>query len=224
VNLPAGSGPLAEYESKEILRHCGFSLPLSQLVTTADDAVAFAQRLGRPVVMKTQSRQLIHKTEFGGVELNLSQPGEIRAAFAALIAAAQKADPTATVDGVLVEAMAAKGPEFILGMHNDPQFGPVVMLGIGGTFAELIADRALRMPPIGAADAREMLDELKSGRKLLDGFRDLPKCDESSLIAAMAALADFVTAHRDRLDSIDINPLRMTGDSALVLDATIVLR
>jgi len=223
-SLPAHGGALAEHESKATLTAAGFRSPPSVLATAADQAVAFAKGQGAPVVMKVQSRRLVHKTEIGGVEVGLRNEADVRAAFDRLTSAARRADPAGQLDGILVEAMAAKGPEFILGLHADPQFGPVILLGVGGTFAELVSDSAVRMPPLDAADARDMLDELKFGRKLLAGFRDLPASDDGALIDAIVAFSRFVTDHLDRLEGADINPIRIVGGQAVVLDATLILR
>lgn len=222
--LPAHRGALAEHESKAILSAAGFRIPAAVLATGADQAVAFAKAQGAPVVMKVQSRALVHKTEIGGVEVGLRSEADIRAAYARLTDAARRADPTAPLDGILVEAMVAKGPEFILGLHADAQFGPVILLGAGGTFAEMLSDSTVRMPPLDAAEARDMLDELKFGRKLLAGFRDLPASDDAGLIDAIVAFSRFVTTHRERLDGIDINPIRIVDGQAVILDATLILR
>ena len=222
--LPAHRGALAEHESKAILSAAGFRIPAAVLATGADQAVAFATAQAAPVVMKVQSRTLVHKTEIGGVEVGLRGEADIRAAYARLTDAARRADPTGPLDGILVEAMAVKGPEFILGLHADAQFGPVILLGAGGTFAEMVSDSTVRMPPLDAAEARDMLDELKFGRKLLAGFRDLPASDDAGLIDAIVAFSRFVTTHRERLDGIDINPIRIVDGQAVILDATLILR
>jgi len=223
-SLPTHNGALAEHESKAILAAAGFRIPASVLATSADQAVAFAKAQGAPVVMKVQSRALVHKTEIGGVEVGLSREVDIRAAYDRLTGAARRADPSGHLDGILVEAMVAKGPEFILGLHADPQFGPVILLGAGGTFAELVSDTTVRLPPLDAGEARDMLDELKFGRKLLAGFRDLPASGDAGLIDAIVAFSQFVTNHRERLDGIDINPIRIVDGQAVVLDATLILR
>jgi acyl-CoA synthetase (NDP forming) len=222
--LPDHRGILTEHESKTILAEAGFRVPAALLARDADAAVAFARSLGRPVAMKLQSRTLVHKTEIGGVEIGLRGDADIRAAFDRLMEVGRRADPSAQIDGILVEEMAGKGPEFILGLHRDPQFGSVVMLGVGGTFAELVADSAVRLPPVGRTDAADMLDELRFGRKLLGGFRDLPKADDAALLDAVVRLSDFVVANAARLEGIDINPVRLVGGEAVVLDATLVLR
>ena len=224
VTLPSHSGALAEHESKGILGKLGLRLPKGALVQDAEDAVRFARDLDGKVVMKTQSRALIHKTEFGGVEINLSRPDDIRAAYDRLLDAGRRANAQAKLDGILVEAMAEPGAEFILGMHIDPQFGPVILLGSGGTMTELIADSAIRLPPVGPREARAMVDELRYGRQMLAGFRGLPPSDDGELVQAIVTLSGFVAAQGDRLLSIDINPLRMVRGRATILDATIVLR
>lgn len=222
--LPAHRGALAEHESKTILSAAGFRIPAAVLATGADQAVAFAKAQGAPVVMKVQSRALVHKTEIGGVEVGVRGEADIRAAYARLTDAARRAAPGGPLDGILVEAMAAKGPEFILGLHADAQFGSVILLGAGGTFAEMVSDSTVRMPPLDAAEARNMLDELKFGRKLLAGFRDLPASDDAGLIDAIVAFSRFVTTHREHLDGIDINPIRIVDGQAVILDATLILR
>jgi acyl-CoA synthetase (NDP forming) len=222
--LPDHHGARAEHESKAMLARAGFRAPVGLLAKDAEAAVGFARSLGRPVAMKLQSRTLVHKTEIGGVEIGLSREADIRAAFDRLMAAGSRADPAAEIDGILVEEMAGKGPEFILGLHRDPQFGAVVMLGVGGTFVELVADTAFRLPPLGRVEAADMLDELKFGRKLLAGFRDLPKVGDAALLDTVVRLSDFAMAAAERIESIDINPVRLVGGEAVVLDATVVLR
>lgn len=222
--LPDHRGALAEHESKAILAEARFRVPAGVVARDVEAAVAFARSRGRSVVMKIQSRNLVHKTEIGGVEVGLRHEADIRAAFDRLMQAGRRADASAEIDGILVEEMAEQGQEFILGLHRDPQFGPVVMLGVGGTFAELIADSAVRLLPIGRAEAIDMLDELKFGRKLLGGFRDLPETEDAALLDAVVRLSELVMANPDRLEGIDINPVRLVGGEAIVLDATIVLR
>lgn len=223
VTLPKQSGALAEHESKGILGQLGLRIPEGSLVRDAEEALRFARNLDRAVVMKTQSRDLIHKTEFGGVEINLRRPEDIRAAYGRLLEAGRRANGQAKIDGILVEAMVDPGAEFILGMHIDQQFGPVILLGTGGTLTELVADSVIRIPPIGEREARAMVDELRYGRKMLAGFRGLPASDDGELVQAIVTLSGFVVAQRDRLESIDINPLRMIKGAATILDATIVL-
>ncbi len=222
--LPSHRGALAEHESKAILAAAGFRIPDSVLATSVDQAVAFAKAQGAPVVMKVQSRKLVHKTEIGGVEVGLRGEADIRAAYDRLTDAAGRADPSAHLDGILVEAMVAKGPEFILGLHADSQFGPVILLGTGGTFAEMVSDTTVRLPPLGTAEARDMLNELKYGHRLLAGFRDLPASGDGGLINAIVDFSSFVTTHREHLDGIDINPIRIVDGQAIVLDATLILR
>ena len=186
-----------------LARH-GLTPPRSGLATSASEAAKIAARIGFPVALKIASRQISHKTEVGGVRLDLKSAAEVEREANALAAAA-KAVPGPHLDGFLVQEMA-DGVEVILGARTDPLFGPTIVVGAGGILVELVKDVACRLLPVGPQDAREMLGELKVG-KLLAGFRGRPPADIDALVAAMCGLSDLYLAHRHLLTDLEINPL-----------------
>ncbi|HWT08033.1 MAG TPA: acetate--CoA ligase family protein, partial [Roseomonas sp.] len=166
---------------------------------------------------------LPHKTEVGGVVLGLDSAEAVAAAHDAMLARVRDAAPRARIDGVLVSPMAKGGTEMILGAKRDPVFGPVVLVGLGGIFAEVIQDVALRPAPVDEAEAMAMLRSLKAFA-VLDGARGRPKADLAAAAAAIAALSRFAAQHAADIAEIDINPLlvRPAGEGAVALDALIV--
>jgi acetyl-CoA synthetase (ADP-forming) len=215
---------LSEHESKALL--AGFGLPFcpERLATTPDDAVAAADALGYPVAAKLCGEHVAHKTERGLVRLGLRDAGAVRAAAGELLAAARPED---AATGVLVAPMVRGNRALIAGLHEDPQFGPCVMLGVGGVFAEALADVAFRLVPVGAVDAEEMLDELHHQR-LLGDFRGEPPVDRAAVVAVVEGLSALAEARPD-VESVDLNPLVVLGDGPdagrlVAVDALVVLR
>src|SRR5207244_7071910 len=179
---------LSEADSKQLLAGYGVPVAAERLVRTADEAAAAAEALGFPVVAKLCGADIAHKTERGLVRLSLGDAGAVRAAAADLLAAATAEDGDA---GVLVGAMVRGNRELIAGVHRDPQFGPCVMLGVGGILAEAVADVAFRLVPLDRVDAEELADDLRT-TALLAAFRGEPAVDRERLadvVAGLAALA-----------------------------------
>jgi succinyl-CoA synthetase beta subunit len=215
---------LSEHESKRLL--AGFGLPLGaeRLVDSPEGAVAAADEVGYPVVAKLCGDHVAHKTERGLVRLGLRDAGAVRAAAAELFAAARPED---AATGVLVAPMVRGQRELIAGLHEDPQFGPCVMLGVGGIFAEALADVAFRLVPVSAVDAEEMLDELHH-QALLGAFRGEAPVDRDALVAVARGLSDLAEARPD-VQSVDLNPLVIPGAGPdagrpVAVDALVVLR
>ena len=225
VTLPAGSGTLNERESKQVLAAAGLQVLEEYVAISADDAVQAAERIGYPVVLKVVSADLLHKSDVGGVALNLSNADEVRASFEGIMASVKRAAPTARVDGVLVAPMIRDGLEFSLGVQDDPVFGPVVMAGMGGVFIEVLKDVSFRRAPVSRTDVHSMLDELR-GRALLDGVRGAPEADIEAVIDAIVSLSNFASKHCDRVASVDVNPIlvRPSGKGAVVVDAVVQLK
>jgi acyl-CoA synthetase (NDP forming) len=215
-------GPLDEVAAKRVLAEAGLPVPQEYLATSAGEAADFAAKLGGAVVLKLVSPDIAHKTEIGGVLLDVA-PEEAAAGYATLRERAERHAPAARIAGVLVTPFVSGGVECILGAKVDPVFGPVVLVGLGGIFAEALEDVACRSAPVDEETALEMLQELK-GRRLLDGLRGRPAADKPALARAIAALSRFAAAHADELGSVDINPLLALPDGALALDALIVRR
>ncbi len=220
--LPARA-TLCEYESKLILARAGLAVTREGLATSAAAAVRIAKHIGYPVALKLQSPALPHKAEAGGVALGISSPTELRRAYRGMLARVSASHPTAEIDGVLVQEMVADGLEFILGMTYDVQFGPLVVCGTGGVLVELVNDTSVRFPPVSAAEAGHMLDELK-GAKLLEGYGGAAPRDREALVAAIVTFAGFVDATDGKFAAIDINPLMVlgAGKGVKVADALII--
>jgi acyl-CoA synthetase (NDP forming) len=219
----SGGGALDEPSAKRVLAAFGLPVPAGETVADGNDAPAAAERLGFPLAIKLVSPDGIHKSDIGGVRLGIADADGVRAAIRALAAAA--AAHGARTTGFLVERMAAPGVEVVIGGLLDARFGPVVMLGLGGVFVEVFADTAFRVCPIDAADARDMIDELKSA-PLLRGARGRAPVDEAALVAALLAVAGpdgLMVRAGGAIAELDVNPLIASASGALACDARIVL-
>jgi acyl-CoA synthetase (NDP forming) len=204
------------------LARYGLALPKSQAVGTAAEAIAAAERIGFPVALKFRSDDILHKTEAGGVALDLRNREAVETAAEALIACARQAH--ARIQGFLVQEMVA-GVEAILGARSDPLYGPLLLIGTGGVLVELARDAALRLLPVTADDVERMIDELKLA-KLLAGFRGRPVADRATLADAALAIGRFFLDHRSRIRDIEINPLmvRPSGRGAVAVDVRVLWR
>jgi succinyl-CoA synthetase beta subunit len=218
-----GSGSLNEAESKALFAQFGIPVAREMAVATPAEAEAAALELGGPVVLKILSRHILHKTEVGGVAVNV-QPEEVVQRCEAMAEAVRHATDK-EIEGLLVQELVRGGTELILGFHRDPQLGPTILLGMGGVTTELFKDTAIRLPPIGRNDAAAMVDELKSGA-LLKGFRGRPKGDLEALVGAITAFAGMVLTLGDRLVEAEINPLFVLpeGQGVRAADGLVVLR
>lgn len=226
-HTPPASGPtaLSESEAKALLSGAGIVVPQGALAHTEEEAASIAASIGLPVVMKVASAQIAHKTEAGGVRLNLETAASVKAAYRDILQSVAAARPDATVDGVLVERMfPAGGREILIGVHRDAAFGPVLTVGLGGIFVEVLRDLAHRAIPITPTDATTMLRELR-GYPLLEGVRGQPPADIAALEALLVTVSDFAQQHRDRLHELDLNPVWVgaVGQGAVPLDALLVL-
>jgi acyl-CoA synthetase (NDP forming) len=212
-----------EAAAKRVLSAAGLPTLPEQLCQSADEAVQAARRMGFAVVAKIASPDIVHKTEIGGVLLNLQDEAAVRSAFDTLMSRARSAAPAARIDGVLITPMLVGGVETILGLHMDPTFGPMLMFGAGGTAVELYKDVAFASAPLSAEQAQRLVNRVRSSA-LLRGWRGAPVCDELALVDALCRLSDFALAHAAQLESIDINPLLVRPKGAVCLDAVITLR
>jgi acetate---CoA ligase (ADP-forming) len=216
---------ICEYEAKSLLAAYGIPSAGEHLVTTVEDAARAAEEIGDKVAMKIQSPDILHKTEAKGVALNVSGATEAREAFARLIENAKYFDANADVRGVLIQPMAHKGREVIVGVTRDAAFGPMVMVGLGGVLVEVLKDVALAPAPLGSSDAMALLDGLK-GRSLLDAWRGDPPADVAALCDLMVSLSQFAADFADEIQEIDLNPVLVhaAGEGLTVVDAIIVKR
>lgn len=220
--LPAGTIP--EYRSKTILAEAGIPVPRGQCVRTLAEAQAAAARIGFPVALKGQSAALSHKSEAGAVVLHLADAEALAAGWARLEGAVAGARPGLVLEGVLVEAMARPGVEVIIGARNDPAWGPVLLIGLGGIWAEALADRRLLPPGLSTEAIIGEFLGLK-GAALLRGLRGAPPCDVAAAAAIVTRL-DAVLRAAPEIAEVDLNPVVVhpEGEGALVLDAVIVAR
>ena len=212
---------LTENESKAFLASHGFPVVATIPAATREDALRAAADLGFPVAVKIDSPDILHKSDFGGVCLNLRSSDDVGAAFDEMTAAARKRYPTATILGVTVQAMASAGQEIIIGISNDPQFGPLVMFGLGGIMVELLKDVAFRIVPLTARDAREMIREIK-GFSLLTGFRGSAPVDISFLEYLLLRLSKVVETHPE-IRELDLNPVIAYSTGGVIADARMIL-
>lgn len=213
------TGVIGEVEAKRFLATYQIGVPEERWVDSAANAVAAAAAIGYPVVVKVQSRDIAHKTEVGGVKLGLRTAAEVRRAYAEVKDAARGV----RFEGVLVSHQVEPVAELIAGISSDPQFGNMVLVGMGGIFTESLREVSLRMPPIDEQIAAEMLGELR-GVAVLDGVRGRPPADRAALLRVLVALGDIALDLGDRLVELDINPLFALPVGALAGDALIVVR
>jgi acyl-CoA synthetase (NDP forming) len=206
VQLAAATTDLTEYQAKKLLARYGIAGTAEALATSASDAARIAAKIGFPVVLKVQSADVPHKTEAGGVRVGLKSAAEVTSAYEAIMAAVRAYQPDAVIDGILVQEMVTDAVEVILGINNDPLFGPALMFGLGGIFTEVMKDVSLRLAPIQASVAREMIREVKA-YPLLCGARGRPPCDEDALVDALCKLSALAVDLKDHLAELDINPL-----------------
>lgn len=221
--LPASPGAVGSVDAVELLSKAGAPMAPVRLAKDADAAVAAAEALGWPVAVKIESPDILHKTEAGGVKLGLKTPQEVRAAVAELTASAHAYRPDARLGGVIVQRMAAAGGvEVVLGLQNDPVFGPVVMAGLGGVFVEVLKDVAFRHCPVTPAEAGAMLDELR-GAAMLGPLRGRAAVHRRALVDAIVAVSRFGAAAGARLAELDLNPVMADAHGAVAVDAVLVL-
>ena len=221
---PAPASELSPETLEAALTHYGISLPASCSIGSVAEAVSAAERIGFPVALKIRSRDILHKTEAGGVALGLQSRDAVAAAADALVLSTRAKAPRARIDGFLVQAMVS-GVEAIVGARSDPLYGPMLLVGAGGVLVELVDDAALRLLPVAGDEVDAMIEGLRLA-KLLCGFRGRPAADRAALAATARALGQFFLDHRARIDDIEINPLmvRPTGEGAVAVDVRVVWR
>ena len=212
---------LTEIESKQVLAAAGIPVAEATLAASAEEAVKAAAKAGFPVVLKIVSPDVTHKSDVGGVKIGLEDEAAVGAAYDDIIAAVKELQPKARIEGVAVQAMARPGTEVIVGMSKDPQFGPVLMFGLGGIFVEVLKDVAFRIVPLEERDATEMIDEIK-GRAVLDGVRGGEPADIGALTGLLLQLSAFAEAN-PQVEELDLNPVFAYKDGCLAVDARIVL-
>lgn len=212
---------LSEIECKEILKEAGLNVIETSLARTREEALAFSERSGYPVVMKIVSPQITHKSDVGGVKLGLENAFQISQAYDDIMESVRQIAPEAVIDGVSIQKMVPSGVELVIGMTKDPQFGPMLMFGLGGIFVEALKDVSFRIVPLTKADAGEMVREIK-GFRLLQGFRGQPPVDITYLENYLLKISRFIQRNPE-IKEMDINPLIAYSDGVVAVDARIVL-
>jgi len=216
-----GRTNLLEEEGLEILSAYGFPLPKSILAKTEDESVEAANKIGYPTVMKIASPQIVHKSDAGGVKVNLSSDKEVRDAFKVIVDNAKKYDSKAEIKGVLIVEMVKGGKEMIIGSKLEPGFGPVVMLGMGGIYVEILKDVTFRLAPLTDQEANDMISSIKT-KKLLEGVRGEKPSDVGKLSECIQRLSQLVTDFRE-IKELDMNPVLVMekGEGCKILDVRI---
>jgi acyl-CoA synthetase (NDP forming) len=217
----SGRSVLTEIESKRVLHSLGLPVVVPEAAATADDAVQAASRIGFPVVLKVLSPDVSHKSDVGGVELNLDSEAAVREAFARIRRNLAAKARDARFEGVAVQPMARAGIELIAGTFRDPRFGAMVMVGLGGVLVETMNDTALGLAPIGGREASAMLDQLR-GARILQGVRGQPGADIDAIVSLLESVSGIAATHPD-IAEMDLNPVVAYEDGLAILDARIVI-
>jgi acyl-CoA synthetase (NDP forming) len=212
---------LTEIESKEVLARAGIPVTQAALATSAAEAGKIAKKMGFPVVLKIVSPDITHKSDVGGVVVGLTSKKETEAGYAAILKAVRKKQPKARVEGVAVQKMAPEGTQVIVGMSKDPQFGPVMMFGLGGVLVEVLKDVSFRIVPLEKRDAKQMVREIK-GYPVLEGVRGKDPADVAAIEALILKLSAFAEAN-PQVEEIDLNPVFAYKDGVIAVDARIVV-
>jgi acetyl-CoA synthetase (ADP-forming) len=216
-----GRKTLLEPEAKTICIEYGIPVTKFKVASNEKDATKFADEIGYPIVLKIISQDIIHKSDAGGVLVNLKNGSEVAAGYLKIIENAKRYKPDAKISGVLVQEMAPQSTEVIVGAIKDPQFGQTVMFGLGGIFVEILKDVNFRIAPLTTEDAEEMITELKA-YPLLKGFRTTPPADINALIAILCSTSRLVMEHPE-IKELDLNPVMAYQSGAKTVDARIIL-
>jgi acyl-CoA synthetase (NDP forming) len=216
-----GRTVLTEIESKEVLNSVGIDTVKTRLAVSKEEAIAFGNRMGYPVVMKISSPDISHKSDAGGVKIDLKNDTELADAYDEIVSSVHKNCPEARMDGVSVQAMARPGTEIIIGMFKDAQFGPVLMFGLGGILVEVLKDVSFRVVPLTPRDAREMIQGIK-GFTLLKGYRGREPADIPCLERLLLGISEFCEKSPE-VKEIDLNPILVYPTGAAIVDARMVL-
>lgn len=220
----ANTRALSEYESKKLLADNGVPVDLGYIAKTKAEVKEYAEKIGYPLVMKVESNDILHKSDVGGVMLNIKSLEQAEEAYDKILANAVQHAPNAKINGILMQKMLKAGTEMIIGLNSDPQFGPMLLVGMGGVFVEVFKDAALYPVPLNHDEALHMLQSLKSF-KLLNGYRGNPPADIEALTDMMVKISDFAYRKKDTLKELDMNPLFVypKGEGVAIADALAVM-
>jgi acyl-CoA synthetase (NDP forming) len=216
-----GRSVLTELESKQLLKQARIPVVETRLAKTKQEAVLLSQRIGFPVALKIVSPDVIHKTDSGGVKLALNHAAAVRTAYSEILENVRRQYPDAVIHGVSVQKMIRPGTEVIVGTSKDPQFGPVIMFGLGGIFVEVLKDVSFRIVPVNQRDAQEMIEEIK-GYPLLQGVRGKESSDIPTLVEMILKISNLVEEY-PQIKELELNPIFAYRDGAVAVDARIIL-
>jgi len=219
--IKEGRKILTEFESKKILKGAGIPVVETRLAKTKNEAVLLSQKIGFPVVLKIVSPDVIHKTDSGGVKLALNSVTQVKKAYAEIMGRVSQKYPDAVIHGVSVQKMARPGTEVIVGTSKDPQFGPVIMFGLGGLFVEVLKDVSFRIVPVDQRDAQEMIREIK-GYPLLQGYRGKEPANIQALVKILLRMSKLIEEN-PQIKEMELNPVLVYRNGALGVDARIIL-
>lgn len=216
-----GQKILTEFEAKEVLRAAGIPVVKTYLARSKEEAQLLADGMGFPVVLKICSRDLVHKTEAGGVALNLNSTEEVGLVYERMLNAVKTEYSPSNIEGVTIQPMISGGIEVVSGITRDPQFGPMIMFGLGGIFVEILKDVSFRIVPLTEEDASEVIFEIR-GRSLLEGARGTEPVKIEALVDMLLKLSRFAETNED-IKELDINPLFANSQGVIAADAHIIL-
>jgi acyl-CoA synthetase (NDP forming) len=212
---------LTEVESKKFLKKAGIPVIEAKLARSKKEAISISKEMGFPVVLKINSPDVVHKSDSGGVKLGLANATQVGKAYSEIISSVKQIYPEAQIQGVSVQPMASPGVEVIVGMSKDPQFGPVIMFGLGGILVEVLKDVSFRIVPLTERDAREMIKEIK-GYPILEGYRGQKPASIPKLEKLIVKVSQFVEKN-PQIKELDLNPIFAYPDKAVAVDARIIL-
>ena len=212
---------LTEVESKALLKKAGIPVVEAKLARSKKEAISISNEMGFPIVLKVSSTEVVHKSDSGGVKLGLTNATQVGKAYNEILSSIKQAYPQARIEGVSVQPMAAPEVEVIVGMSKDPQFGPVLMFGLGGVLVEVLKDVSFRIVPVTERDAREMIKEIK-GYPILEGYRGQKPASIPALEKLIVKVSQFVEKN-PQIKELDLNPIFAYPDKAVAIDARIVL-
>lgn len=219
--IKEGRKYLMEHEAKNICSQYGINVTKFKVAKDLDQALEFSREIGYPVVFKIVSPDIIHKSDVGGVIINIKSDEEAKNAYKKIMENVKKHNPNARIVGILVQEMAPAGLEVIIGGIKDPQFGHAIMFGLGGIFVEILKDVTFRIVPITREDAEEMIREIK-GYPLLKGYRGQPPVDENAIIEALMKTSKLLMDF-PKIEQLDLNPIFAYEKGIKVIDARIIL-
>jgi acyl-CoA synthetase (NDP forming) len=212
---------LTEVESKKLLKKAGIPVIEAKLARSKKEAISISKETGFPVVLKINSPDVVHKSDSGGVKLGLANATQVGKAYSEIISSVKQVYPKAQIQGVSVQPMASPGVEVIVGMSKDPQFGPVIMFGLGGILVEVLKDVSFRIVPLTERDAREMIKEIK-GYPILEGYRGQKPASIPKLEKLIVKVSQFIEKN-PQIKELDLNPIFAYPDKAVAVDARIIL-